>query len=45
MARDTPQENSYVEMGFATIMKRGNAMMIVANLSVDKQYVFFREAM
>ena len=44
-ARDKPQENSYVEVGFATIMKRGNAMMIAANLPVEKRYVFFREAM
>ena len=45
IARDTPQENSYAEVGFATIIKRGNAMMIAANLSLEKRYVFFREAM
>ena len=44
-ALDTPQENSYVEVGFVTIMKRGNAMMIAANLPLEKRYVFSREAM
>ena len=44
-ARDTPQENSYVEVGFATILKRGNAMMIAANLPLAKRCVFFRETM
>ena len=39
-AQDTPQENNYVEVGFATIMKRGNAMMIAANLPLEKRYVF-----
>ena len=43
-AQDTPQENNYVEVGFATIIKRGNAMMIAANLPLEKRYVFFREA-
>mgnify|MGYP000117070222 CR=1 FL=1 len=31
-ARDTPQQNSLVEVGFTTIGNRGRAMMIAANI-------------
>ena len=44
LTSSTQQENSYVEVGFATIIKRGNAMMIAANLHLEKRYVFFRKA-
>ena len=44
LTSSTQQENSYVEVGFATIIKRGNAMMIAANLPLEKRYVFFRKA-
>ena len=43
-ARDTPQQNSLVEVGFATIGNRGRAMMIAANVPERTKYKLFREA-
>ena len=43
-ARDTPQQNSYTEVGIATLLKRANAMMIAVNISYEWKYTLFREA-
>ena len=43
-ARSTPQQNSPVEVGFATIGKRGRAMMIAANISYAMRFKLYREA-
>ena len=43
-ARDTPQQNSMVEVGFATLGNRGRAMMIAANVPEKMVYKLFREA-
>ena len=43
-ARDTPQQNHLVEIGFSTIGEKGRAMMIAANDPEDKKYKLFREA-
>ena len=43
-ARDTPQQNSEVEVGLLTIAGRGRAMMIGANVPHKSRYKFFREA-
>ena len=36
--RDTPQQNSLVEVGFATLASRGRAMMINANVPLLVRY-------
>eukprot|EP00957_Ditylum_brightwellii_P065645 4979010-Ditylum_brightwellii.AAC.1 len=36
-AQDTPQQNSLVEVGFATIRNQGMAMMIAANVSEEQK--------
>ena len=43
-ARDTPQQNSIVEVGFTTIGNRGRAMMIAANIAYDMRFALYREA-
>ena len=43
-ARDTPQQNSLVEVGFTTIGNRRRAMMIAANISYEMRLVLFHEA-
>ena len=43
-ARDTPQQNSLVEVGFTTIGNCGRAMMISANISYEMRFVLFRKA-
>lgn len=43
-ARDTPQQNSLVEVAFGTVGNRGRAMMIAANLPEKERPVLFREA-
>jgi len=37
-ARDTPQQNSLAEVGFATIANRGPALMHRANVSFEKRF-------
>ncbi len=44
-ARNTPQQNSRVEKGFETILNRGRAMMIAANIPEKRRYLFAKEAM
>ena len=43
-ARNTPQQNSLVEVGFTTIGNRGRAMMIAANVAYALRFKLFREA-
>ena len=43
-ARDTPQQNSLAEVGFAVIANRGRALMHGANIPLSKQFVVFHEA-
>ena len=43
-ARETPQQNSIVEVGFATLLKIGLAMMIAAKVPKKNRYMFFRKA-
>ena len=43
-ARDTPQQNSLVEVGFTTIGNRARAMMIAANIVLPMRYRMYREA-
>ena len=43
-ARGTPQQNHLVEVGFATIANRGRAMMIAANIPLEKRYVVCHRA-
>jgi hypothetical protein len=43
-ARDTPQENAPVEVGFATIGGRARAMMAAANVPVEYKHLLFPEA-
>ena len=43
-ARDTPQQNSRVEVGIYTIARRGIAMMINANVPKELRYKLWREA-
>ena len=40
-AKDTPQQNSLVEVGFTTIGNRGKAMMIATNISYEMRFVLF----
>jgi hypothetical protein len=42
--RDTPQHNHMAELGFATLGKNGRALMVRANISMNKRYLLFREA-
>eukprot|EP00957_Ditylum_brightwellii_P118084 9005761-Ditylum_brightwellii.AAC.1 len=41
---DTPQQNSVVEVGFATIGNQGQAMMVAANVPEKAMCKLFREA-
>jgi hypothetical protein len=43
-ARDTPQQNSRVEVGFATIAGRARALMAAANIPKDKRIIYMSEA-
>ena len=43
-SRNTPQQNSRVEKGFETIVNRGRAMMVAANIPENRRYMFTREA-
>ena len=43
-ARDTPQQNSIAEVGFATIANRGRSMMHRANLPMALRYIISHEA-
>ena len=43
-ARDTPQQNSLAEVGFATLANRGRAMMHRANVPEAARYKVWREA-
>ena len=43
-ARDTPQQNSLAEVGFATLANRGRAMMHRANLPMMDRYRLAHEA-
>jgi hypothetical protein len=43
-ARDTPQQNSLAEVGFATLANRGRALMHRANLSMAMRYKLAQEA-
>jgi hypothetical protein len=44
-ARETPQHNHKAEVAIATIVKRGRAMMIEANLPEEKRYIIQHKAM
>ena len=44
-ARNTPQQNSRVEKGFETIINRGRAMLIAANIPENRRYLFAKEAL
>ena len=43
-ARNTPQQNSLVEVGFVTIGKHGRAMMIAANIVYAIRFKLYHEA-
>ena len=43
-SRETPQKNHLVELGFAAMHGRGRAMMVAANIPLDKRYILWREA-
>ena len=43
-ARDTPQHNSYVEVGLLKNANRGRAMMIAANVPYAQRHKLFWEA-
>ena len=43
-ARDTPQQNHLVEVGFATLYGRGRSMMIEANVPKDLRHVVAQKA-
>ena len=43
-SRETPQQNSIVEVGFATLLKRGLSIMIASKVPKQKRYLFFRKA-
>jgi hypothetical protein len=42
--RDTPQHNNLAELGFATLRNKGRALMVLANITLNKRYLLFREA-
>jgi len=44
-ARDTPQQNSRAEVGFATIANRGRALMVAANIPDKIKFRIYSEAM
>lgn len=44
-ARDTPQQNSLAEVGFATLSNRGRALMHRANLTMPERYLLATEAL
>ena len=43
-ARDTPQQNHYAELAFATIANRGRALMHRANVPIKIRYKGYTEA-
>ena len=43
-ASRTPQQNSKVEVGFATVRKKALALMVAAHLPQDVRYKLYREA-
>ena len=43
-ARDTPQQNSVAEVGFATVMNRARAMMHRANIPIEIRFKLWHEA-
>lgn len=43
-AANTPQQNSLVEVGFATITNRGRALMMAAHVPLVDRYLLWREA-
>jgi hypothetical protein len=42
--RYTPQHNHLAELGFATLGNKGRALMVRANIPLNKRYLLFREA-
>jgi hypothetical protein len=42
--RDTPQHNHMAELGFVTLGNKGRALMVRANIPMNKRYLLFREA-
>ena len=40
----TPQQNSRIEKGFETILNRGRAMLVAANIPENRRYLFAKEA-
>jgi hypothetical protein len=43
-ARATPQHNHMAELGFATLVNKGRALMVKANIPEKYRYHLFREA-
>lgn len=43
-ARDTPQQNHKAEVGFATLVNKGRAIMFHANVPMKTRYKLFPEA-
>ena len=43
-ARATPQQNAKVEKGFETLVNRGRAMLVAANIPENRRYMFAKEA-
>jgi hypothetical protein len=43
--RDTPQHNHMAELGFATWVNKGRALMVRSNIPMNKRYLLFREAL
>jgi hypothetical protein len=42
--RDTPQHNHMADLGFTTLGNKGRALMVRANIPMNKRYLLFREA-
>jgi hypothetical protein len=42
--RDTPQHNHMAELGFATLGNKRKALMVRANIPMNKRYLLFRES-
>jgi hypothetical protein len=42
--RDTPQHNHMAQLGFASLVNKGRALMVRANIPMNKRYLLFREA-
>jgi hypothetical protein len=42
--RESPQHNHMAELGFANLGNKGRALMVRANIPMNKRYMIFREA-